>query len=113
ANITAVDVVNFGIQDHNFSGRKDMLLQAFVALVDNGRYLYAPTGSHDPLTKNLSSSPIMPTAAAASFEEDDIQPLGMNKVVIPHKNKKKHRNKNKPVVQPHNGIRVSELVASH
>ncbi|GJT92832.1 26S proteasome non-ATPase regulatory subunit 4 [Tanacetum coccineum] len=79
-------------------GRKDMLLQAFVALVDNGRYLYAPTGSHDPLTKNLSSSPIMPTAAAASFKEDDIQPLGMNKVVIPHKNKMKHRNKNKPVV---------------
>ncbi|GJU34081.1 reverse transcriptase domain-containing protein [Tanacetum coccineum] len=89
ANITAVDVVNFGIQDHNFSGRKDMLLHHF-ALRHNGPHLYAPTGSHDPLTKNLSSN--------KHLEEDDIQPLGMNKVVIPHKNKKKHRNKNKPVV---------------
>ncbi|GJU62015.1 retrotransposon protein, putative, ty1-copia subclass [Tanacetum coccineum] len=60
ANITAVDVVNFGIQDHNRSGRKNTLLQAFVAAVNNGRYLYAPTGSHKSLAKNLSRSLIMP-----------------------------------------------------
>ncbi|GKE55701.1 26S proteasome non-ATPase regulatory subunit 4, partial [Tanacetum coccineum] len=59
-NITAVDVVNFGIQDHNRSGRKNTLLQAFVAAVNNGRYLYAPTGSHKSLAENLSRSLIMP-----------------------------------------------------
>ncbi|GJU62013.1 hypothetical protein Tco_1243848 [Tanacetum coccineum] len=76
ANITAVDVVNFGIQDHNRSGRKNMLLQAFVALVDNGRYLYAPTGSHKSLAVNLSLSPIMPLVVvgegSAALEEDTI-----------------------------------------
>ncbi|PWA43553.1 GC-rich sequence DNA-binding factor domain-containing protein [Artemisia annua] len=77
----SVDVVDFGVQDRFYDGRKHRLLMALAAAAMNGRYLYAPSGSHVSLSENLKSSPIMPRSSLDEETKtvENVDPLGMNK----------------------------------